>query len=233
MRHESPGASRTARSRYRPESTRARNLACGKCRNVRNKTLPARSGRCSCTGPPLRSTMGTVDGSTPSCLETSSPVCQPRAHTAHTASKVVPVQAPMTPTTAASIILLSCPLGPFYSHRVLRPDSRYHWNRKISQWTDPRIWFPSRFLLFIPVPFDFLQPPSLPDSTSFPRPVLSSSLALSPEKSLTHRSPSIHLFLPLQIRLILAIPANNGNIVSQFDRFHRYSGVKFIYRFQS
>ena len=44
-------------------------LACGKCRNVRNKTLAAGSGRCCCAGPPLRSTMGTVGGSTPSCPE--------------------------------------------------------------------------------------------------------------------------------------------------------------------
>ena len=55
----------------RRESTRVHveSLACGKCRNVRNKTLAAGSGRCCCAGPPLRSTMGTVGGSTPSCPE--------------------------------------------------------------------------------------------------------------------------------------------------------------------
>lgn len=51
--------------------------------------MVARRAACLCT-------MGTVDGSTPCCLESRRvPVCQPLAHTAHTRSKVVPVQPPV------------------------------------------------------------------------------------------------------------------------------------------
>lgn len=55
----------------------------------RDRAAVARRAACLCT-------MGTVDGSTPCCLESRRvPVCQPLAHTAHTRSKVVPVQPPV------------------------------------------------------------------------------------------------------------------------------------------
>lgn len=56
---------------------------------------------------------------------------------------------------AASIILLSWPLGPFYSHRVLRPDSD---TTRIAKFLNghPRIWF-SPFLLFPLLSFTFLS----------------------------------------------------------------------------
>lgn len=117
----------------------------------RDRAAVARRAACLCT-------MGTVDGSTPCCLESRRvPVCQPLAHTAHTRSKVVPVQPPVYshhrrlnhPTFLAPGPLLLPP-------RLLAPTNRYHSNRKISQWTRPaRISFPlpffsSSFFVFPP-----------------------------------------------------------------------------------
>lgn len=133
----------TARSRCRRESTRARNLACGKCRNVRNKTLPGRSGRCSCTGPLLRSTMGTVHGSTPSCLETPRVPCVSISHTRYThAARSSPSRLPWLPPLPRRFnhptFLAAGPL-------LLPPRSparlRYHSNSKISEWTSTDLVF--------------------------------------------------------------------------------------------
>lgn len=111
----------------------------------RDRAAVARRAACLCT-------MGTVDGSTPCCLESRRvPVCQPLAHTAHTRSKVVPVQPPVYshhrrlnhPTFLAPGPLLLPP-------RLLAPTNRYHSNRKISQWTRPaRISFPLPFFLLL------------------------------------------------------------------------------------
>ena len=146
----------TARSRCRRESTRARNLACGKCRNVRNKTLPGRSGRCSCTGPLLRSTMGTVHGSTPSCLETPRVPCVSISHTRYThAARSSPSRLPWLPPLPRRFnhptFLAAGPL-------LLPPRSparlRYHSNSKISEWTSTDLVFSLfYFFLYSPLPF--------------------------------------------------------------------------------
>ena len=81
------------------------------------------------------------------------PVCQPFAeHTrSHTRSKVVPVRAPVTPTIAASIILLSSgpPLLPPSSLRRLWPNSDTKLLFRTGKFLNFRLFVnPSAFSLF-------------------------------------------------------------------------------------
>lgn len=93
----------------------------GKWRNVRNKTLAAgqRSGRWLRAGPPASVLWGQWTGPHRVASRVEESPCVSRSHTRHThAARSSPSSLPCTPTTAASIILLSWPLGPFYSHRA-------------------------------------------------------------------------------------------------------------------
>lgn len=151
---DSPRGYRQPR-RYRSACTRVHAISrARKWRNVRNKRLAGqRSGRRWLrAGPPASLLWGQWTGPHRVASRVEESPCVSRSHTRHTHTQQgrPPSSLPCTPTTAASIILLSWPLGPFYSHRTSssRPTDTDS-NRKISQWT----WISFFFSIF---PFFFV-----------------------------------------------------------------------------